>query len=137
MHRHELRVRFCELDPYGHVNHSIYVQYFEAGRVEALDSVGMGLHVLQRDLGLSVVVADIATRFLASAVLGDTLVVESGLSRVGRVKATWLQRVVRGDEVVATQRMTSGCLGIEGRPTRFPAELVTALEPFRVDDDWL
>ena len=137
MHRLELRVRFCELDPYGHVNHSVYVQYFEAGRVEALDSAGMGLDVLQQQLGLSLVVADIATRFLASAVLGDTLVVESGLSRVGRVKATWLQRVLRGDEVVATQRMTSGCLGLDGRPTRFPAQLVAALQPFHVDDDWL
>ena len=137
MHRLDLKVRFCELDPYGHVNHSIYVQYFEAGRVEALDSVGMGLHVLQGDLGLTIVVAEIQTRFLASAMLGDTVVIESGLSKVGRVKATWLQRAVRGDEVLATQRMVSGCLSTEGRPTRFPDALVEALEPFRVDDDWL
>lgn len=137
MHRLDLKVRFCELDPYGHVNHSIYVQYFEAGRVEALDSVGMGLHVLQGDLGLSVIVAEIHTKFVASAVLGDTVVIESGLSKVGRVKATWLQRVMRGDEVLATQRMVSGCLSLEGRPTRFPDALVEALEPFRVDDDWL
>ena len=95
MHRQEIRVRFCELDPYGHVNHSVYVQYFEAGRVEALDSVGMGLHVLQQELGLTIVVAEIQTKFVASAVLGDTLVIESGLSKVGRVKATWLQRVMR------------------------------------------
>ena len=72
MHRQEIRVRFCELDPYGHVNHSVYVQYFEAGRVEALDSVGMGLHVLQQELGLTIVVAEIQTKFVASAVLGDT-----------------------------------------------------------------
>ena len=137
MHRLDLKVRFCELDPYGHVNHSIYVQYFEAGRVEALDSVGMGLHVLQGDLGLTIIVAEIQTRFLASAMLGDTVVIESGLSKVGRVKATWLQRAVRGDEVLATQRMVSGCLSTEGRPTRFPDALVEALEPFRVDDDWL
>ena len=137
MHRHEIRVRFCELDPYGHVNHSVYGQYFEAGRVEALDSVGMGLHVLQQELGLTIVVAEIQTKFVASAVLGDTLVIESGLSKVGRVKATWLQRVMRGDEVIATQRMVSGCLSVEGRPTRFPDALVSALDPFRVDDDWL
>lgn len=137
MHRLDLKVRFCELDSYGHVNHSIYVQYFEAGRVEALDSVGMGLHVLQGELGLTIIVAEIQTRFLASAMLGDTVVIESGLSKVGRVKATWLQRAVRGDEVLATQRMVSGCLSVEGRPTRFPDTLVDALEPFRVDDDWL
>ena len=137
MHQLDIKVRFCELDPYGHVNHSIYVQYFEAGRVEALDSVGMGLHVLQGDLGLTIIVAEIQTRFLKSAMLGDTVVIESGLSKVGRVKATWLQRAVRGDEVLATQQMVSGCLSVEGRPTRFPDALVEAHEPFRVDDDWL
>ena len=87
--------------------------------------------------GLTIIVAEIQTRFLASAMLGDTVVIESGLSKVGRVKATWLQRAVRGDEVLATQRMVSGCLSTEGRPTRFPDALVEALEPFRVDDDWL
>lgn len=136
-HRLDLKVRFCELDPYGHVNHSVYVQYFEAGRVEALDSVGMGLHVLQAELGLSVVVAEIQTRFMAAAMLGDMVVVESGISKVGRVKSTWLQRVSRDGVVLATQRMVSGCLGVEGRPTRAPAALVEALEVFRVDDDWL
>lgn len=136
-HRLDLQVRFFELDPYGHVNHSVYVQYFEAGRVEALAGVGMGLDVLQNELGLSMVVVEIRTRFATPAVLGDLLVVESGLSRVGRAKATWAQRVVRGDELIASQEMVSACLTDAGRPTRFPAELVEALGPYRVDDGWL
>ncbi len=136
-HRLELRVRFYELDPYGHVNHSVYVQYFEVGRVEALDGVGMGLDRLQRDLGMNLVVVDIATRFHQPARLGDQLAVESGLSAISRVKATWLQRITRGDDVIATQRLTSCALSAADRPTRFPAELVEALAVHRVDDDWL
>lgn len=136
-HRHDIKVRFCELDPYGHVNHSIYVQYFEVGRVEALHSVGMGLDVLQREFEMTIVVTEIATRFHRSAVLSDTLTIESGLAEVGRVKATWLQRVVRGDEVIASQRMVSGSLSTDGRPVRFPSRLVEALEIYRVGTDWL
>lgn len=136
-HCTNLRVRFGELDPYGHVNHSVYVGYFEVGRVEALAEVGMGLDRLQRDLGVNMVVVEIHTRFVASAVLGDDLVVESGLRAVGRAKATWAQRVRRGAEVLATQVMLSACTTAAGRPTRFPAELVEALEPFRVTGDWL
>jgi YbgC/YbaW family acyl-CoA thioester hydrolase len=133
----DLKVRFCELDPYGHVNHSRYVQYFEAGRVEALAEVGMGLDVLQDLDDLTLVVVEITTRFLASAELGDELLVESGLSHVGRVKATWLQRVTRGDELIATQRMVSGSLSTAGKPVRFPPRLVEALDIYRVDPDWL
>lgn len=132
-----LRVRFGELDPYGHVNHAVYIQYFEAGRVEALADAGMGLDRLQRDLGLNVVVVEINTRFVASAVLGDDLVVESGLQVVGRAKATWAQRVMRGDQVLAAQSMLSACTTSTGRPTRFPVELVEALDPYRVDENWL
>ncbi len=36
-HRATIKVRFYELDPYGHVNHSVYIQYFEAARAEWLD----------------------------------------------------------------------------------------------------
>ena len=133
VHRLDLRVRFCELDPYGHVNHSVYVQYFEVGRVEALADAGVGLDVLQRELGLSLVVVEIRTRFMASAVLGDDLVVESGLSRIGRAKATWEQRILAGDRVIATQELASGCVTAAGKPTRFPAELVEALGPYRMD----
>ena len=39
----ELKVRFYELDPYGHLNHSAFIQFFETGRVELLDEVGLDL----------------------------------------------------------------------------------------------
>lgn len=135
-HETEVAVRFCELDPYGHVNHSIYVQYFEVGRVEALAQVGMGLDVLQADADMTMVVVEIQTRFVASAHLGDVLRIESGLSSVGRVKATWLQRITRGNDLIATQRMVSGSVSTAGKPVRFPAGLVEALEIFHVDEDW-
>ena len=35
-----INVRFYELDPYNHVNHSVYVQYCEVARVEWLTDVG-------------------------------------------------------------------------------------------------
>ncbi len=135
-HATDITVRFCELDPYGHVNHSVYVQYFEAGRVEALQEAGFGLDRLQNDLNLTMVVVEIRTRFHASALLGDVLRIESGLSDVGRVKATWRQRVMRGDELICSQEMVSGSLSVEGRPVRFPAEMVEGLDQYRVPADW-
>ena len=48
-HRHPVKVRFYELDPYGHLNHSVYVQLFEIGRIELLDEAGLGLHDLEAE----------------------------------------------------------------------------------------
>ena len=42
-HRTTIAVRFAELDPYRHVNHAVYLTYFEVARTEALASVDLGL----------------------------------------------------------------------------------------------
>jgi acyl-CoA thioester hydrolase len=80
MHTTDVKVRFGELDPYGHVNHAVYLSYLEAARVEALSAVGFGLDRLQRE-GLHVVVVDLRVRFHRPAVLGDTLTVAEGHRR--------------------------------------------------------
>ena len=38
-----IRVRFGELYPYNHVNHAVYISYFEAARVELLMEAGYSL----------------------------------------------------------------------------------------------
>ncbi len=99
-HRHPVKVRFYELDPYGHLNHSVYVQLFETGRIELLDSVGLGLLDLE-DRGYRLIVSRIETRFLASAIGGDSLVIETEVVQNRRASSRWGQRIVRDDEVLA------------------------------------
>ena len=35
-----IRVRYPEADPMGYLHHSVYLQYFEIGRIELLRSLG-------------------------------------------------------------------------------------------------
>ena len=55
-HRTTIRVRFYELDPYNHVNHSVYVSYFESARVELLAEAGYSLASMRAN-GRSIVVS--------------------------------------------------------------------------------
>ena len=77
-HRSPLRVRFSELDPYAHVNHAVYLVYFEAGRVEAMLDVGIDLATLRQE-GWQLVVVDVAVRYRAPAFANEQLVVETEL----------------------------------------------------------
>ena len=43
LHSQDIKVRFYEIDPYNHLNHSAYVQYFEVARIELLELVGYGM----------------------------------------------------------------------------------------------
>ncbi|MBC8363650.1 MAG: acyl-CoA thioesterase [Actinobacteria bacterium] len=133
-HRHTVKVRFYELDPYGHLNHSVYVQLFETGRIELLDSVGLGLQDLE-GRGYRFIVSRIETRFLASAVGGDSLVIETEVVQNRRASSRWGQRILRGDEVLATQEVLVAVTDTDGRPVRIPALISDALAPYAIDHE--
>ncbi|RMH79213.1 MAG: acyl-CoA thioesterase [Actinomyces sp.] len=129
VHRVPIKVRFYELDPYGHLNHSAFVQYFEVGRVELLEEVGLGLDELH-ERGYHFVVNRIETHFLAPVMPGDTVVVETGVIEMRRASSRWAQRMVRGDEEVARQELRAAVTDVEGRPVRVPPEIVERLRPY-------
>ncbi|MCP4305793.1 MAG: acyl-CoA thioesterase [bacterium] len=125
-HTASITVRFYELDPYEHVNHSVYIQYFEAARAQWLTDVGFPLHKLKAE-GIQIVVTELNTRYLGSAGPGDELIIESELAELRRVSMTFHQRIVRNGEVLVEQAITAATLTGAGRPTRVPAELASSL----------
>ncbi len=131
-HLHHVKVRFYELDPYGHLNHSVYVQLFETGRIELLDEANLGLLDLEK-IGFRLIVSKIETKFLSSAVGGDSLVIETNVLELRRVSSRWGQRILRGDEVLASQEVTIAVTNTDGRPVRCPDVVLDGLEPFLVN----
>lgn len=128
VHTTSLKVRFYELDPYDHVNHTNYFSYFETARIEYLTEMGWGLDVL-KEQGSQLVVVEITARFLAAARYGQELTIHTWVEQAGRVKSTWRQVMFRGeDEEVARITVTAAFTDLEGRPRRLPAEFVERLE---------
>ena len=123
VHTTSLKVRFYELDPYDHVNHTNYFSYFETARIEYLTDLGWGLDVL-KEHGWQFVVVEMTARFLAAARYAEELTIHTWVVDVGRVKSTWRQLMTRGDEVVAQLTLTSAFTDLNGKPRRFPDEFV-------------
>jgi acyl-CoA thioester hydrolase len=127
-------VRFYELDPYGHVNHGVYLNYFEVARIEALDRLGVGLPRL-RELGYHLVVVEAHVRFHVPAVAGDRLTVVSEVAELRRASTTWHQRLLRGDELLATNAVRAAVTDLDGRPTAPPPALLDALRGLAAAED--
>ena len=125
-HMATIDVRFYELDPYEHVNHSVYIQYFEAARAMWLSEVGFPLDKLKSG-GIQIVVTELNTRYLGSAGPNDRLTISSELAELRRVSMSFKQQIRRGDELLVEQTITAATITTQGRPTRVPAELVAAL----------
>lgn len=128
MHRSEIKVRFYELDPYNHVNHTNYLAYFETARIEYLDELGFGLGVM-KDQGHQLVVVSLEARFLAAAGLNDLLAVTTEVAEVGRVTSTWRQEMTRNGEPIARLVVKAAFTDLDGRPRRIPQEFAAAVSP--------
>ncbi|MGD2059816.1 MAG: acyl-CoA thioesterase [Acidimicrobiia bacterium] len=127
VHTTSLKVRFYELDPYDHVNHTNYFSYFETARIEFLTDMGWGLDLLKKQ-GFQLVVVEIEARFLAAARYGEELTIHTWVEDAGRVKSTWRQVMHRGvGEEVARITVTAAFTDLEGRPRRLPEGFVDRL----------
>jgi YbgC/YbaW family acyl-CoA thioester hydrolase len=118
-HRYEVRTRFYELDPYEHVNHTVYFGYFEAGRVEALAAAGYGLDVMKR-AGFQIVLVELNARFLLPATLHETLLITTSVVEITRATSRWHQDMTRGEDLLATLDVRAAFTNLAGRPTRPP-----------------
>ncbi len=125
-HTTELRVRFYELDPYNHVNHTNYLAYFETARIEYLSQIGYGLDVMKQR-GWQIVVVELRARFMAAAGLHDLLTIDTRVGEMGRTRSTWHQEMRRDDETVATLEVSAAFTDLEGRPIRVPEEFALAV----------
>lgn len=127
VHTTSLKVRFYELDPYDHVNHTNYFSYFETARIEYLAEMGWGLDILKAR-GWQLVVVEIVARFLIAARYGQELTIHTWVDEVGRVKSTWRQTMLRGEEEVARLEVTAAFTDLEGKPRRLPPEFAEKVE---------
>ena len=128
-HRHNVKVRFYELDPYGHLNHSAYIQLFETGRIEMLEQAGIALHEIEKN-DFRLVVSQIETSFLKSVEAGSFLTVETEILEMRRASSLWWQQIMDVTDVVATQRVRVAITNRDGKPIRAPQQIIEALTPF-------
>lgn len=126
----ELRVRFHELDPNGHVNHGVYANYLETARIELLERIGAAPGQLATR-GVHLVVVELRLRFRRPALAGDVLTISTSLAELRRASTWWRQTIHRDGELIADAEVRSSVTDRSGRPRRPPPDLVARLEQLR------
>ncbi len=125
-HVDSVRVRWSEVDPYNHLNHALYLTFFEQARIDALASIGFSMGELQA-LGCQIVVTEVNVKFIQSALGGDDVRIETEMIETRRVSTSWRQRMYRNDELLATIDLTAAITDLEGKPRRLPDGFAEAL----------
>ncbi len=122
-----------ELDSFGHINHSVYLNYFEQARWEALAAGGFSYDALQAR-GWEVHVVRIEVDFRSEVRLGDELRIKTWVDRHRRSASILLQEAWRDPQdedgeadLVAEARVVAVWIGEGRRPMRVPEEIKNAL----------
>ncbi|MDX1494791.1 MAG: thioesterase family protein [Longimicrobiales bacterium] len=122
-------VRTSELDSFGHVNHAVYLNYFEHARFEALAQAGFSWGLLaEREWAIFVV--RIEVDYLAEAKREDQLLIRTWAHSFRRTSMLLAQEMVRADDpdtVVSRAMVTAVWIGPDRKPMRVPAEVRAGL----------
>jgi len=119
-----ITVRSGEIDSFGHVNHAVFLHYFEHARFEALEAAGFRWPLLQEH-DWQIYVVRIEVDYLAQARRGDALRVRTWAEGFRRTSMVLGQEIVRedggaGEIVIARARVTAVWIGPDRRPMRVP-----------------
>ena len=121
-HTIHFRVRYPECDPMGYLHHSIFLQYFEMGRVELLRSIGHSYADLERD-GVFFVVAKVEVRYKAPARYDDELTLTTRVVKQTHVKIEHAYELKRGETLLAEATTRIACVGRDGQVRQIPENL--------------
>ena len=124
------KVYFADTDTYGVVWHGTYLRWMEIGRVEFCDKIGIDL-VKLKSMDIAIPVTNINIKYKASAKLNENIIVETSLSKITPLSATFNQLIKNADTGIVYTKAEVDIVAVtnDGKLyRRLPNELKTILE---------
>jgi len=87
-----LRVRFSDLDLYGHVHHAELLKHMEWARMEYLKQAGVPLTHLMEN-GIYIVIVNATVDFLSPSYYDEELIISGSVQSIGTTSLTMIQTV--------------------------------------------
>ncbi len=125
-----ITIRWSDLDPNGHVRHSVYYDFGAQARIAYLQKQGFGIEWLA-DNGIGPVLFREEARFYSELHSGDELVIDAKLCGVSADHRKWSMRhsILRGENLCATIEVDGAWFDLKTRRiSPPPVELVEKFE---------
>lgn len=96
-----IQKRFCDIDPFQHVNNVAQQSYFDVGKVDYYERI-LGAEVLLGDL--RIVTVSTSTSYMGQVRMHDDVRVTTTCERIGTKSLTLFQQLLVGGEVRSESR---------------------------------
>jgi len=93
-HSLDLQLRFNDVDMFGHINNSVYLQFFDLGKLRYFNDV-LGKDFMKS--GLQVVIVNINCNFYAPTFINEHIEVLTTIKSIGEKSLTLEQRIASKD----------------------------------------
>jgi acyl-CoA thioester hydrolase len=130
MHCMPIRVYFEDTDSGGIVYYANYLRFAERARTEMLRLSGINQTEMANRYGMAFAVRDCTIDFRYPARLDDLIEVRSRIVELAGARVSAVQALWCGTEELVRIEVRVACLRGDGRPTRIPALLRRAFEPY-------
>ncbi len=118
-----LRIYYEDTDAAGIVYYANYLRFIERGRTELLRALGHDQNALMKE-GIAFAVRSANVEFLKPARLDDLLTVETNIASLGRAQVTFVQRILRDNELLLDAKIRVACIDPAlGKPIAMPRGL--------------
>ena len=137
-HRRDIEVRFADTDAMGHVNNAAYLTYCEIARADYYERVtGRPLPLGAHGAEEGMILAEVRMTYRAAAFYGETLAVETRVSRVGRSSFAMEHRISAPASRYGQARLIAVADSVlvsydyaADRPIAVPSHLRAAIDEF-------
>ena len=132
MHKIPIQIRFSDIDRFGHVNNSIYNQYFDVARLDYLNKT---IGKLIDWNGKTMVLVHVANDFLQPTHLSDTIFVTTQIVKTGNRSIAMNQQIIddKGNVKVKSHSILSTLDVRNNTSFPIPEEWIKAVEEFEVN----
>lgn len=94
IHETDIKVRYAETDQMGVVHHSNYFHWFEVGRTEFLDSLGMTYSQVEQE-GIFMPLIESHCKYIIGAKYEDKLIIRTKITEIKHARVWFSYEVIR------------------------------------------
>ncbi len=124
----QFKTRYAETDQMGYIHHSIYAQYFEMGRLELMNKIGISYKQMEKD-GFILPVYTLNTKYFIPLTFDETIRLKTFVKYLKGVRLAFGYEIYNENNQKTTEgEVVLVFAGRDGKPIRPPKEFVDKIK---------
>ncbi len=126
----KFKTRYAETDQMGYIHHSIYAQYFEMGRIEFMNHIGISYKQMEKE-GVILPVYTLNTKYISPLTFDELITVRTYIRKLEGVRLVFGYEIFNSNNIKTTEaEVVLVFAGSNGKPVKPPYKYLEILRKY-------